>query len=111
MTDISPLDGGPDRRIGSALRAALTLPHDGAFVTRVRARIRLRERSWDEVLSGAGWLWQGLVAATLALAAAGYTILSDSATPETAEESVAVQLLNGELPGSEVILASLTRDR
>ncbi len=111
MTDISPFDGGPDPRLGAALRDALSLPHDGAFVTRIRAQIRLRERSWEEVLSGSGWLWQGLVAATLALAAAGYTILTRAATPEAAEASVAVQLLDGELPGSQVILASLTRDR
>src|SRR5690606_10155940 len=110
-TDISPLDGGPDARMGAALRDALSLPHDAAFVTRVKARVRMRERSWDEVLSGAGWLWQGLVAATLALAAAGYTILTRSATPDQTEESVAVQLLDGEVPGSQVILASLTRDQ
>jgi hypothetical protein len=98
----------PDPQVGAALREALAMPHDGAFVTRLRALVRQRrERTWDEVL--AGWFWQGVMAtAMVALAlAAGYSLVDSAATTSTTEESVAVQLIDAQRPGTDVLLASM----
>jgi hypothetical protein len=106
VTDNEPLTR--DQELGSAIRGSLRMPHDGAFISRVGALVRKnQERSWDEVLSG--WFWRGLVATacTVMLVAASWVGFSGAATTAVAEESVAVQLLEGELPGSEVILASM----
>ena len=97
-----------DLELGTALREALAMPHDGAFVTRLRALVReRRERTWDEVL--AGWVWQGVLATSMVLAAAviGWNAIDGSATTATGEESVAVQLIDAQQPGTDVILASL----
>jgi hypothetical protein len=97
-----------DLELGNALSQALAMPHDGAFVTRLRALVRQRgERTWDEVL--AGWFWQGVLASSLALAAAvfGWGALNPDATTTTGEESVAVQLIDAQRPGTDVILASM----
>lgn len=98
----------PDPELGPALREALAMPHDGAFVTRLRALVRQRrERTWDEVL--AGWFWRGVLAtsaAAIALAA-GFSLLDGGATTATAEESVAVQLIDAQRPGTDVLLASM----
>ncbi|HPF61378.1 MAG: hypothetical protein KC544_05085 [Gemmatimonadetes bacterium] len=113
MTDLSPNEAMPDPELGPAIRAALAMPHDGAFVTRVRALVRQqRERGWDEVL--AGWFWQGVLAASLAVvavAAAWRVTGGVGATPRTGEESVAVQLLDGDRPGADILLASMAGDR
>mgnify|MGYP006908219268 CR=1 FL=1 len=110
MSDRSTsFDPVPDPELGPALREALAMPHDGAFVTRLRALVRQRrERTWDEVL--AGWFWRGVMATTAAAAAlaTGYTLLGNGATTGGTEESVAVQLLDGERPAADVILASWT---
>ena len=98
----------PDPELGSMLREALAMPHEGAFVTRLRALVRQqRERTWDEVL--AGWFWQGVLATSMAVAAAaiGWNALSGDATTTTGEESVAVQLIDAQRPGTDVILASM----
>jgi hypothetical protein len=98
----------PDPQVGTALREALAMPHDGAFVTRLRALVRQRrERTWDEVL--AGWFWQGVAAATMAAfaLAAGYTLTGGGATQAATEESVAVQLIDAQRPGTDVLLASM----
>lgn len=98
----------PDAEIGSALREALAMPHDGAFVTRLRALVRQRRaRTWDEVL--AGWFWHGVATAALAAVAlaAGYTLLDGGATEAATEESVAVQLIDAQRPGTDVVLASM----
>jgi hypothetical protein len=91
------------------LREALAMPHDGAFITRVRALVRQqRERTWDEVL--AGWFWQGVLAtsvAVAAVAAVGWNAGPSDATTATGEESVAVQLIDAQSPGTDVILASM----
>lgn len=103
---------GPDARLGTALRHALEMPHDGAFVTRIRALVRQRrERTWDEVL--AGWFWQGVLATSMVVAAAaiGLNTLGGDATTSTDEESVAVQLIDAQSPGADVLLASMTRVR
>lgn len=105
MSDLSPLDAVPDPELGSAIRAALTMPHDGAFVTRVRAR--MSKRAWDEEL--AGWFWQGLIAASLATVLAGWG-WSRVATTSTASASVASELLDGSRPGAEILLVSLTSE-
>lgn len=108
MTDLSPKDVLPDGELGLALREALTLPHDGAFVTRVQARVRLqRERGWDEVL--AGWFWQGLLAASLAavLGAVALRVLEAPVTTPLGEESVAAQLLDAERPGADVLMTAM----
>jgi hypothetical protein len=97
-----------DVELGTALSAALAMPHDGAFVTRLRALVRQRrERTWDEVL--AGWFWQGVLATSVALAAAalGWDALGPAATTTTGEESVAVQLIDAQRPGTDVIMASM----
>lgn len=111
MSEQSPFDANPDHKLGTALREALAMPHDGAFVTRLRALVRQRprERSWDDVL--AGWFWQGVLAASLAVVLAGWTLMGDGATPATSEESVAVQLLDGQSPGTDVLLASMAGGR
>jgi hypothetical protein len=98
----------PDPQLGPLLREALAMPHDGAFVTRLRALVRQRrERTWDEVL--AGWFWQGVLATSVAVAAAavGWNVLGSDATTATGEESVAVQLIDAQRPGTDVILASM----
>ena len=97
-----------DPELGSMLREALAMPHDGAFVTRMRALVRQqRERTWDEVL--AGWFWQGVLATSMAVAAAavGWNALDHDATTTSGEESVAVQLIDAQRPGTDVILASM----
>jgi hypothetical protein len=112
MTDLSPQDGAPDPELGRVIREALAMPHDGAFVTRVRALVRQqRERGWDDVL--AGWFWQGVLAATLAvvLGAVTWRVLDQAATPAASEESVAVQLLDGARPGADILLAAMLGDR
>jgi hypothetical protein len=98
----------PDPQLGPLLREALAMPHDGAFVTRLRTMVRQRrERTWDEVL--AGWFWQGVLATSMAVAAAaiGWNTLGSDATTATGEESVAVQLIDAQRPGTDVILASM----
>jgi hypothetical protein len=109
-TSGEPLKRDPE--LGVALREALAMPHDGAFVTRLRALVRQRpERTWDEVL--AGWFWQGVLAMSLVAlaAAAGTLVTGPTATTEPGEESVAVQLLEGDRPGTDVILASMVSVR
>lgn len=98
----------PDPQLGPMLRDALAMPHDGAFVTRMRALVRQqRDRTWDEVL--AGWFWQGVLATSMAVAAAaiGWTSQGSDATTTSGEESVAVQLIDAQSPGTDVILASM----
>jgi hypothetical protein len=98
----------PDPELGPMLRDALAMPHDGAFVTRMRALVRQqRERTWDEVL--AGWFWQGVLATSMAVAAAAvsWTAGDGDATTASGEESVAVQLIDAQRPGTDVILASM----
>jgi hypothetical protein len=101
-----------DLRLGAALREALAMPHDGAFVTRLGALVRQRgERTWDEVL--AGWFWQGVLAMSLVAMAAALGSLgpAGNATSSLGEESIAVQLLDSDRPGAEVILASMSGPR
>lgn len=112
MTDLSPNDTNPDPILGRAIREALAMPHDGAFVSRVRTRVRQqRSRGWDEVL--AGWFWQGVLAATLAvvLGAVTWRLLDQAVTPALSDESVAVQLLDGARPGADILLASMVGDK
>lgn len=97
-----------DPELGTMLREALAMPHEGAFVTRMRALVRQqRERTWDEVL--AGWFWQGVLATSMAVAAAaiGWNMRDSDATTTTGEESVAVQLIDAQRSGTDVILASM----
>lgn len=101
-----------DPELGTMLREALAMPHDGAFITRMRALVRQqRERTWDEVL--AGWFWQGVLATSVAVAAAAITwnMPNSDATTSTGEESVAVQLIDAQSPGTDVILASMAGTR
>lgn len=102
----------PDAELGPLLREVLAMPHDGAFITRMRALVRAqRERTWDEVL--AGWFWQGVLATSMAVAAAAvsWNALDGDATTATGEESVAVQLIDAQRPGTDVILASMAGTR
>lgn len=48
MSDLSPMNDAPDPELGMAIREALAMPHDGAFVTRIRARIG--KRAWEDEL-------------------------------------------------------------
>lgn len=109
MSDRSTsFDVTPDPELGSALREALAMPHDGAFVTRLRALVRQRrERTWDEVL--AGWFWRGVLATSMAALAlaAGLSLRDSDATTGTTEESLAVQLIDAQRPGTDVLLASM----
>lgn len=105
MSDLSPFNDAPDLQLGAAIRDALTLPHDGAFVARVRAR--LGKRAWEDEL--AGWFWQGLVAASLATVLAGWS-WSRSATTATSEASVASELLDGSRPGADILLVAMTSE-
>lgn len=98
----------PDPELGPMLREALAMPHEGAFITRMRALVRgQRERTWDEVL--AGWFWQGVLATSMSVAAAaiGWNAMDSDATTTAGEESVAVQLIDAQRPGTDVILASM----
>jgi hypothetical protein len=105
MSDMSPFSASPDVELGSALREALEAPHHEAFVGRVRARLGQRGRAWEDEL--AGWFWQGLVAASLATVLAGWG-WTRTATPQQSEASVASELLNGERPGTEILLVAMT---
>lgn len=108
MTDLSHNEMAPDAELGLALREALAMPHEGPFVTRMRALVRQqRARGWDEVL--AGWFWQGVLAASLAavLGAVALRVLEVPATPAVNEESVAVQLLDAERPGTDVLMTAM----
>jgi hypothetical protein len=111
MDDHSSYDAAPDAELGAALRDALAMPWGAAFVTRVRARLaQQRQRTWDEEL--AGWLWQGLVAASLLVALAGWSLNlispSDDAQADGTPTTVAGQLLEGATPGVNVLIASLS---
>ena len=106
VNDMDPLK--PDPELGPMLREALAMPHEGAFVTRMRALVRgQRERTWDEVL--ADWFWQGVLATSMAVAAAAisWNMPDSDATTATGEESVAVQLIDAQRPGTDVILANM----
>lgn len=109
MSDLSPNDVAPDVELGHALREALAMPHDGAFVTRMRALVRQQPaRGWDDVL--AGWFWQGVLAASMAavLGAVALRVLETTpASPTMSEESVAVQLLDAERPGTDVLMTAM----
>jgi anti-sigma-K factor RskA len=102
-----------DIELGTALSAALEMPHHGAFVTRMKALARraARPRTWDEVL--AGWFWQGVLTTSVVLAVVliGLNSSDRDATPPAGEESVAVQLIDAQRPGADVILASMTGAR
>ena len=110
MSEPSPFDSAPDAELGAALREALAMPFGGAFVNRVRARLKQqRHRSWDEEL--AGWFWHGLLAASLVTVLAGWGLNSFStAIDETdaAQVTIASQLLDGTTPGASLLLASMT---
>jgi hypothetical protein len=100
-----------DQELGLALREALATHHDGAFLTRVRARMNQRAPSWDEQL--AGWFWRGLAAATAAMVMAGFGLSQATAmAPEGNDQpTVASQLLLGDQPGVEVLLVSMQEPR
>lgn len=108
MSDMSPFSASRDEELGAALREALAPHHDAAFATRVRARLTSRQRAWEDEL--ARWFWQGLAAASVAIAFAGYA-LTRAATTQQTDASVAIELLNGATPGAEVLLASYSVDR
>ena len=110
MNEPSSLEQDRDLELGAALRDALPTPFGGAFVNRVRARLRQqRVRSWDEEL--AGWFWQGLAAASLMAVLAGWGLRTFGSSDETdaaASTSVAGQLLEGATPGANVLLAAMS---
>jgi len=111
MSEHSPFDSAPDPELGAALRDALAMPWGTAFVARIRARLaQQRQRSWDEEL--AGWFWQGLVAASLMLVLAGWSLravsVAEDSQSDGAPTTVAGQLLEGATPGVNVLLASLS---
>ena len=106
--DDRSMDLKPDHRLGAELRDALAMPHDGAFVTRMRALVRQNPvRTWDEVL--AGWFWRGVLATSVAVALAVSAALAtgDAATGQLDETSVALQLIESDRPGTDVLLASM----
>jgi hypothetical protein len=105
MSDLSPFDSAPDPVLGQAIREALAMPHDGAFVTRIRARIN--QRAWEDDL--AGWFWQGLAAASLATVLAGWG-WSRIATTAVTDASVASELLDGSRPGADILLVAMTSE-
>ena len=107
MSEHSPFNAQPDRELGSALRDALTLPHGGAFVARVRARLGQRQAGWEDEVGR--WFWQGLVAATVVIALAGWSLAQSPTTDSAETASMAGELLDGTQPGANVILASLSR--
>jgi hypothetical protein len=100
----------PDQKLGVAIREALAPHHDGAFLTRMRARLAQRAGSWDEEL--AHWFWRGLAAATAATVLAGLGLSRMPATSVSVEQqadepSIASDLLLGDQPGTDVILVSM----
>lgn len=106
MTDMSSFNMERDHELGTALQSALASHHDGAFLTRMRARLaQQRTRSWDEEL--AHWFWRGLAAATAAMAVAGFGLSqvpsASASIDETAEASVATRLLEGAQPGADIL--------
>lgn len=105
MSEMSPFNAAADEELGAAIREALAMPHEGAFVARIRAR--LGKRAWEDEL--AGWFWQGLVAASLATVLAGWG-WSRVATSATSEASVASELLDGSRPGADVLLVAMTSE-
>lgn len=105
MSDVSPFNAAPDPELGAAIREALAMPHAGAFVARVRAR--LGKRAWEDEL--AGWFWQGLVAASLAAVLVGWG-WSRVATTATTDASVASELLDGSRPGADILLVAMTSE-
>ncbi len=109
MSDRSPFDATPDAELGTALREALVMSHEGAFVARVRARLGRREHGWDDVLSG--WFWQGLMAASLLAAVASWAAVQPGATVGDGQESLAVQLLDGRHSGSDLLLTAMAGNR
>ena len=108
MSDLSPFSASRDEELGGMLRDALAPHHDAAFVTRVRARLGSRQPAWEDEL--ARWFWQGLAAASVAMAAVGYAA-TRNATTQQGGASVAIELLDGATPGAEVLLASYSADR
>src|SRR5262245_33756949 len=112
--EFSPFSAEPDPELGRALRDALTPPFHEAFVGRVMARLRAQpQASASDVL--ARWFWQGLVAASLAVVAAGWSISGGDATDQNDEASVtasaAEQLLSGQQAMGDVVIASLVQER
>lgn len=102
----------PDPELGMAIREALASHHDGAFMTRFRARFNQRSGSWDEEL--AHWFWRGLAAATAATVLAGFGLSKASApAPDdaTAETSIAAQLLEGSAPGADILFVAMQDGR
>jgi len=108
MSDLSPDWASRDEELGGMLRAALAPHHNGAFVTRIRARMAAHQPAWQDEL--ARWFWQGLVAASAAIVVAGWA-WTQSATTQQADASVAIELLDGTRPGADVILASYSVER
>lgn len=104
----SPFSAVPDSELGAALREALAPSFHEAFVGRVGAHLGSRARAgWDDELSR--WFWQGLVAASLAIVAAGWS-WTRIATPDTSEASVASALLDGSQPVADIVIASMNQD-
>ncbi len=113
MTDKESFTMERDLEVGEALQSALAPYHEAAFLTRMRARLaQVRPRGWDDVL--AQWFWRGLATATAAMAIAVFG-LSQMPTPsgsvvaveEVAELSPATQLLEGDLPGADVLFLAI----
>jgi hypothetical protein len=126
MTPTSPFDHRPDPVLGAALRAALATDDDAAFTRRVVAAAEADLGSaglWYQELSA--WARPGLVAALLAVAAAGFwlgamaqgrgapvngaTALGDPLTAADSDRlAVPVLLAEEEAPEVDLVLGLVT---
>ncbi len=118
MTDKESFTMEPDPVLGDALRSALAPHHEAAFLTRMRTRLAqaARPRRWDDVL--AQWFWRGLATATAAMAIAVFSLSQEPAADrgtlqieEVAELSPATQILEGDLPGADVLFLAMQDPR
>ena len=83
----SPFFHGPDPELGAALRRALEPGDQTEFVARVRAALgTARPRTWDVLEQ---WAGRGLVAAALAVLAAGLLVARVQRGPAGLDEAFA----------------------
>ena len=107
-----------DKQLGEALRAALTLPDEPAFVQRVLARMD-EAGTWWGVLGH--WARLGMAAALLLAAAAGFwlgghmpppaTMALDDFGPASGTAGQVTALLNASHPPNIDVLLAVTSGR
>ena len=95
MNERNAFDHGPDRELGSALRAALSAADDDRFVRDVMSQLDQPLTSW-EVLGT--WVRPGLAAAVVLTAMAGFWLgraVHTATQPVPVEEALTATAGNG----------------